>query len=148
MLNSVRLRLGIIQMERRRAASRTKSPYAARKINRTVPYRRCIPFALDSFERERNRIVGSNALYGTIPRDSPLWFHPLLLPIQFSNSSFNANSYLIWYQKSSFDVRYPLNNLFQLNWHITRIWKYLACYGRWSQVFHCILFHWSKDLKW
>jgi hypothetical protein len=39
MLISVRFTLAIIQVERRQAASRTKSPYIARTINRTVPCR-------------------------------------------------------------------------------------------------------------
>src|SRR5436190_23703382 len=46
----------------------------ARKINRTVPYRGYVRLALDSIEREPNRIDGE--MYGTVRfgTDSPLCF--------------------------------------------------------------------------
>ncbi len=45
----------------------------ARKINRTVPYRGYVRLALDTIEREPNRIDGE--MYGTVRfgTDSPLW---------------------------------------------------------------------------
>jgi hypothetical protein len=53
-------------------SSRTESLYPARKINRTVPYRGYVRFALESIEREPNRIRGP--MYGTVRfgTDSPV----------------------------------------------------------------------------
>jgi len=45
-------------------SSRTESPYPARKINRTVPYRGYVRLALDTTEREPNRIGGE--MYSTV----------------------------------------------------------------------------------
>ena len=50
-------------------SSRTESPYPARKINRTVPYRGYVRLALDSVEREPNRIGGK--MYGTVRYGKP-----------------------------------------------------------------------------
>src|SRR5271169_6339068 len=54
------------------SSNRTESPYPARKINRTVPYRGYVRLALDSIEREPNRIGWE--MYGTVRfgTDSPL----------------------------------------------------------------------------
>src|SRR5208337_3233164 len=55
-------------------SNRTESPYPARKINRTVPYRGYVRLALDTIEREPNRTGWE--MYGTVRfgTDSPLWF--------------------------------------------------------------------------
>src|SRR5436309_7944722 len=80
----------------------------ARKINRTVPYRGYVRLALDSIEREPNRIDGE--MYGTVRfgTDSPLWL--FTLDISLSLDCFLTLDYLF-----TLDCLFMLDSLFTLD---------------------------------